>query len=392
MQIKALSATSIKDFLQCQLKIVLRYDKQIPSIKNEHAKVGIAVHEALEQFSRRMVIKKSFPDASDYDFAMKIFMESAVSEGLSAMNFYTDGRKIVTEYIDRFDPSEKVIETEFSFKLETPEGVPIVGAMDKVVEINEDTLGIYDYKTARTALTNYELLTDIQLSMYDLAASIAWPQYKNRLLFLDYVRIDKKVSSYRTDQDRKVFRELLLTIWKQINCLDEKEVRGKINSLCGWCDYKNHCPEYADFINNKMLALQPMTDLSDEKFLLHWREVSDKKTILESRQRELKMIANERFMRGEAISAASMELYSTQAARTNYDIQDVVNILPQNDLLEVLTVNKARLDSYAREHPNLKPVLSKIATISYNAPVFKIRNAQTSEEIDDAIGQDEDAA
>jgi len=392
MQLKALSATGIKDFLQCELKIVLRYDRQIPSFKNDHAKVGIAVHEALEQFSRRILAKKSFPDPSDYDFALKIFMESAVREGLESMNFYTDGRKIVTEYIDRFDPSEKVLETEYSFKIETPDGVPIVGSIDKVVEINEDTLGIYDYKTARTALTNYELLTDIQLSMYDLAASIVWPQYKNRLLFLDYVRIDKKVSSYRTDQDRKTFREFLLAIWKQLNCLDEKEVKGRLNSLCGWCDYKNHCPEYSEFVNNKMLALKPLTDFTDEHFLLHWKEISDKKTILESRQRELKMIANQRFMKGEAIAASNLELYSTQAARTNYDIQDVVRILPQADLLDVLSVNKARLDQYAREHPDLKPALSKVATISYNAPVFKVRGVQVSEEIDESLGQDESAA
>ena len=55
MKLRALSATGIKDFLQCQLKIVFRYDREIKSTKNDHMKIGIAVHNALEQFVRRMI-------------------------------------------------------------------------------------------------------------------------------------------------------------------------------------------------------------------------------------------------------------------------------------------------------------------------------------------------
>ena len=77
--------------------------------------------------------------------------------------------------------------------------------------------------------------------------------------------------------------------------------------------------------------------MTDEEFLKHWGDVADKKSILENRQRELKMIANQRFMRGDDISAAGQELYSSQAARTNYNIEDVVEIIPQEDLFEVLS-------------------------------------------------------
>jgi len=373
MHLKALSATGIRDFLQCQLKVVFRYDREIPMVKNDHAKIGIAVHEALEQFTRRMQAKQSFPDPSDYDFAITTFMNVATKEGLQDMGFYTDGRRIVTDCVDKFDPSEEIIDVECRFKVDTPDGVPIVGAIDKVVKVNDDTIAIIDYKTSRNALTPYQLRDDVQLSMYDLAASILWPEYANRLLILDYVRIDKKVSSYRTAEERQAFREFLQSIWTQISKLNEQEVKGRINRLCGWCDYQSYCPEYAKLIQGKDFDLVPLTDMDDASFLEHWEEVSTRKSLLDARQRELKMIASERFMNGEDIKAEGKELYSVQYARTNYNVEDVVDLIPQEDLYSVLNVNKTRLDRYAKDDPELKNQLARLANVSYNAPVFKTR-------------------
>jgi hypothetical protein len=149
---------------------------------------------------------------------------------------------------------------------------------------------------------------------------------------------------------------------------------------------------YAKFVTSELKPLSPLTDLTDAFFLEHWDDVASKKSILENRQRELKMVANGRFMRGEMIAAAGSELYSTQASRTNYHIEDVVGIIPQDDLFEVLVVNKARLDRYIKERPDLKSALSKIAKVSYNAPVFKTRAAKVVEDEDGVTDQDASAA
>ena len=393
MELRGLSATGIRDFLQCVLKVVFRYDREISSVKNDHAKVGIAVHEALEQFTRRMLNKKSFPDASDYEFTTNIFMNAATREGMETMAFYSQGKEMVVNFIDKYDPSEDVLAVEHFFKLKTPEGIPIVGAMDKVVRINDDTIAVIDYKTARTALTNWELQDDIQLSMYDLAASLIWPEYKNRLLFLDYVRIDKRVSTFRTDEDRATFREFLGSIWIQMNKIDEQEVRGRINRLCGWCDYKTYCDAYGELMAKPLPVLPQLAEMTDSEFLDHWTNVSEKKSVLTARERELKMIASERSMKDEPITDGSRMMYSTQAARTNYDIEEVVEIMPQDDLFTVLAVNKARLDRYAKDRPDLKNALGRIAKVNYNAPVFKVKNLP-KEEIDEqsAVDKDENAA
>ncbi|MBD3262130.1 MAG: hypothetical protein GF334_10780 [Candidatus Altiarchaeales archaeon] len=393
MEIRGLSATGIRDFLQCKLKVVFRYDREIPSIKNDHARIGIAVHEALEQFTRRMLAKKSFPDSSDYEFAITQFMNCATEEGLGDMGFYADGKQMITEFIDRYDPSEEIVDVEHFFKIETPDGVPIVGAMDKVRKLNDDTIEIVDYKTSRNAMTAWQLKDDIQLSMYDLAASIIWPEYSNRVLTLDYVRINKTVSSYRTSEQRETFREFLVSVWHQMNKLDENEVRGRINNLCGWCDYKTYCPAYAEFVKSQDLKLTPLAEMDNDEFLEHWVQVSDMKNTLESRQREMKMIASEKAVQGESISSKDKELYTTQAARTNYDVDDVAGIIPEGDLLDVLAVNKSKLDRYLKERPDLRDSLSRVAKVSYNAPVYRVKEIKNNEkDANDRSDSDTNAA
>ncbi len=308
------------------------------------------------------------------------------------MSFYTDGKTMVTEFIDRFDPSEEVIDVEQRFRLTTPDGVPIVGAIDKVVKINDDTIAIIDYKTARNAMTTWDLQDDVQLSMYDFAASLMWPEFKNRLLFLDYVRINKRVSTYRTEEDQETFNEFLNSMWLQMQKLEETEIKGRLNSLCGWCDYKLYCPAYTAFLNAKPTEMTALPDMEDGEFLEHWENVATKKSILENRQRELKLIATKKFMEGQDIEANGKELYSTQASRTNYDIVKVVEIIPQEDLFGLLNVNKARLDRYAKDDPDMKSKLQRIAQVNYNAPVYKTRAVKEDIESEFDSKQNESAA
>ena len=389
MELRGLSATGVKDFLQCKLKTVFRYDREIPRVMNDHARVGIGVHEALEQFTRRMMSKKSFPDQSDYEFAVTTFMNKATDIGLTKMEFYEDGKAMITEWIDRFDPSERVLEVEHFFTVDTPDGIPIVGAMDKVRIINDDTIEIVDYKTSRQALTSWQLKDDIQLSMYDLAASIVWPQYSNRILTLEYPRIDKSVSSYRTADQQDTFRRFLVATWKQMNEIVDEEQTGRINNLCGWCDYSSYCPAYAETISDTRRILPSVTDMDPDEFLEHWQHIAGQKSILENRQREMKMMASEKAVIGETISTANKELSSTQAGRTNYDIEDVVGIVPEEDLYSVLAVNKAKLDRFVRDHPELKDPLAEVAKVSYNAPVFRVKERKV---IDDIAEQNSSAA
>ncbi len=102
-------------------------------------------------------------------------------------------------------------------------------------------------------------------------------------------------------------------------------------------------------------------------------------------------IATNKFLEGHDIRAEGKELYSTQASRTNFDIEKNVDIIPQEDLYSVLNVNKARLDRYSKDDPDMRAKLQRIAQVNYNAPVYKTRAVR--EEVDEPVlNQNESAA
>jgi len=97
-------------------------------------------------------------------------------------------------------------------------------------------------------------------------------------------------------------------------------------------------------------------------------------------------------MKGDDIRAGGKELYTTQAARTNYDVAQVVEIIPKQDLFGLLNVNKGRLDRYVKDSPELKSALARIAQVNYNAPVYKTRKVKEDVSEDGPAEQDKKTA
>ena len=133
----------------------------------------------------------------------------AVKEGIEDKLIHAEGKSLVKKRLDSFDLGKILgLEIEFGFKggddVITREGVPLIGAIDKVVEIDDDTLLIVDYKTSRTAPTADQMKVDNQLSIYDLVASYKWPQYKRIILSLDLLR-SEMLYTYRTPEEREEF-------------------------------------------------------------------------------------------------------------------------------------------------------------------------------------------
>ena len=130
-----------------------------------------------------------------------------------------------------------------SIDISTAEGVPLVGAIDKVEEIDEDTLLIVDYKTSKTAPTPDQLRTDVQLSIYDLVAQQLWPGYKRIILSLDLLKSDV-VYTYRTADERAEFEKYLTVIHNEMVKFTKKDAKADLNIFCPWCDYKDYCDKY----------------------------------------------------------------------------------------------------------------------------------------------------
>ena len=376
MKKRPLSASSIKTFLQCVLKYYFRYeDKKPQGGRTAPLAFGTAIHEALE-FMHGEVSKSGEPPSDAlYERTLNVFMDSATNNNLSDLDLFEEGRNMLISRLDNVDPEEKVVGLELKFELETPNGTPFLGSIDKLIELDPETVVIIDYKTSRTALTQEEADTDIQLSMYDLAVSMMYPQYKTIISALDYLRLTDVVT-HRTAEQRKTFVSFLDSVYKNILATEKDDVEANINTFCPWCDARSFCDKYKQLVTEPDLLLAPLGELKDSDFVTAWDVTMSAKRIIDYRQRELKDIAAEKMKNTTNIVSNGRELYRQQQSRMNYDPRTVFNIVGQEEYVRMSSVNKSAVDRFARDNPQHAQELEDKASFSFNSPSFRVRNTK----------------
>ena len=207
-----LSATRISSFLQCKLKYWYNYVEHLPKTPNPVFRLGLAVHESLE-YAGNIWLEKEDREKFTKKEIEKIldkYNEVSVREGIEDIIVHNEGRDLVTARLKDFMSGKKLLALEQNFgmgdgqDITTALGVPLIGSIDKVEEVDESTLLIVDYKTSKTIPDTDHLRNDIQLSIYDLVAKTLWPEYDRIILSLDMLR-SEMVYTYRTDEEREEF-------------------------------------------------------------------------------------------------------------------------------------------------------------------------------------------
>ena len=373
MRERPLSASSIKTYLQCVLKYHFNYENKKPRTgKSDPLAFGIAMHEALEYLHTQVQETGSAPTAAMYTDVIGVFMKTATSCGLQDMDTYQEGRDMLMSRMDAVDPEEKVIGLELKFKLKTPKGTPYLGSIDKLIELDPETVVIIDYKTSRMALTQPEADTDVQLSMYDLAVSTMFPQYKTILCIFEYLRLSDVVT-HRTEEQRAMFVDFLDTIYTQIVQTDNDDVKASLNTFCPWCDYKNFCPEYKRVVEDPELVLPLLGELHNGDFVASWDLISSAKKIVDRRQREFKDEAYQRMRLTDTIKGEEREIYKVQSSRMNYDTHTVFDAVGPEEFVRMASVNKRAVDRYMQDNPQCIQAIEDTASHSFLSPSFRTR-------------------
>ena len=370
-----ISATRIQSFLKCKKKYWFQYVKHLPKMGNPAFKLGIACHESLELAGQLWVEHGALTD-EDKTKILDFYNEISVREGIEEMEAHLTGQTLVSNRINDFDLGEKIISLEETFgfskskypDLETSDGVPLIGAMDKVIELDEDSLLIVDYKTSKTAPTPDQLKSDLQLSLYDLVANILYPNYKRIILCLDMLK-SEPVFSYRTQEQREDFNKYLIVIHKAMVNFKEKEARPNLHFLCPWCDYKDYCSEYLKACSNEKYEFLPTMQLSDEKLLEEWDRIKTVAKILDMRKRELNMVMMDKIKRrGADLTIGDTKIVVRQNARTNYDNTILKDYVDYESYIGMSSVSKKAVDTYCSKNPAKAKDIKKAAVVNFTAP------------------------
>jgi len=337
--------------------------------------LGKAVHKALE-IAGQMYMENGELTSKDKKRVLEIYTEATIEYGLSTQVDRLEGQDLVKARLKKIAEG-KIIGVEKKFGWDEPflteEGVPLIGAIDKLEELSKDTLFIVDYKTSRTAPTSDYLKYDIQLSLYDLVASLLYPEYDNIVLSLDILRKDP-VYTYRTKEDREDFKQYLVTVYNAMRALEKKDVKPTLNQFCAWCDFKENCKAYRTAVNLEGYNLPELTTLGPEELYSEWVKIRSIKGIVEGYEKAVNMEITDRIKKmGMVVGNDKEELYLRQNSKKTYPASAVKKLVPEEDFIRLVNIKSSELNKYMAKNPVLSSKLSEIVEVNFTSPFLAQR-------------------
>ena len=367
-----LSATRVSMFLQCKYRYWLNYVLHRPKLPSTAFKLGISVHKALEIAGKIWQKKEKFT-AYDIGKIKKAYIDKAVEEGIDDLAIYNEGLFLVLEKLKEFEVG-RILSAETRFEISTNDGIPIIGAMDKVVELDSDTILIVDYKTNKFVYTAEEMKNDIQLSMYDLVASIKFPNYKRIILCLDFLR-SEPMYAYRTNRARKEFSQYLVAIYNEMLNFEEKDAKPSFNDMCSWCDFRGECPTYIEASRKDKLFKKNLEDFEEGELVSEYLDIKSRKRALDNYERRLKNhIIKKIDVDSRDLSSENKSLYVRQNPLVVYDPKTVYSNVPLEEFFKMVTVSKRSVDEFLENDQMGKNKVVETATRNYTNPFLAVRN------------------
>jgi len=376
----AMSATRVSSYLQCKLKYWCGYVLHLPKKENIAFKLGLAVHGSLSKAGQIWREKNNFT-VDNIREIKEIYSMLAAREGIVNLSIYDEGINLVLNKIENFT-SDKILAIEESFRVTTEDGIVLIGAMDKILELNPESLLVIDYKTSKYFSSAEDLKSDIQLSMYDLAASIKYPNYKRIVLALDYLRGDL-VYTYRTSKDRLNFTKYLIAIRREMETLDERHAVPTINEMCNWCDYKDQCPAYKDMESlGRNIFKKNLNEYTDDELVTAYLDIKNKTKIMYEYEKQLRTHILEKInSTGKDLLGSGKVVYIRQNSNTQYSLQTLFDSVPSEDLIKLVSISKKHVDDYIRNHPDVRSKFTATAQKGYSAP-FLYYKSKDKEDLD----------
>lgn len=232
-----LSASSIKDYLECPKRFYYRTFHKDKSKVSNHVVFGSIVHEAIEEFDNgKDAVKWAVAQwaermTPEFEFAeIKQVPKPPKSFTKMLGNYYT---KIVPEF-----PIEKPQKTELFFEIPWSEitidgkksEVIILGKIDKIAGSN-----VYDWKTGARRPTKYQL-QDFQFYLYSWAYEKMYGERPT--VYYGHLNTGDIIPVQLNDYMRN---DLASTVEHVVDNLRDERFHRVTGYHCGNCFYREFC-------------------------------------------------------------------------------------------------------------------------------------------------------
>lgn len=270
----------------CPLQYKYRYVDRIKKDREGiEAFLGKRVHETLEKLYKDLKVTKvnSLGDLVTYynDAWRKNWNEHVeiVKKDYTADNYRKLGEKCIRDYYRRhfpFDQGKTMgLESQIFIQLDEHGEYKLQGYIDRLVQKEDGSVEIHDYKSGQTLPTQDDVDRDRQLALYQIGILQRWPDIKSVKLVWHYLAFDRDLESRRSNEDLDQIRSDTIRLIDQIE--QAKDFPPRENAVCPWCDYRDICPLMKHEKKLESLSVHEYLNEPGVNLVNHYAELSQKK-------------------------------------------------------------------------------------------------------------------
>lgn len=367
MQIEYLSASRIETYLQCPRKYYYVYECGYDT-SSDNTRFGTLVHTVLED------VLTVIPSPTDpLEYSKNKFKELWPQSGILSSDYFTTGYSLLEKFFSTSYYNlwrDKIIDTpEKKFRINLTDEVKVVGFIDLLVQKDEKTLNVIDFKTSVVPKSAKEAETDLQMSIYYLAVKELYPEYENIDLTLFYLR-HQPVTTTRSPDFVKAFKDYLIAIYYQIK--DDstmKTVPSPFN--CSFCPGKHDCPAFKEEL---------VSDLPEtiEELLELYENISAQINNLTSRKKEIAMIIQQYLDRcsTNCLQVADKQVNLIVPKQIKYNTENVLKAVGLENFVRIVDVNKKELEKLLKQDKSLLEKVCEGAELAFGSPYIQINKVR----------------
>jgi len=319
-----LSFTKLSRYETCPLSYKLHYLDRLTSEPGVPLLFGSAVHAVLENLVREHMHEERVGPLPEVR-AAELWQEAWAKSGMSGIDVFREGLDIVHRFVREQGVLEHhdVLAVEKEFRLRIG-GFEVIGYLDRVDRVDDETVEVIDYKTNRQLFTREETDASLQMSLYHLAAQELWSWAKKVRLTFWMLRHGLRQTTERTDENIEGTQRYVDTLGATIT--KAHEFPAKLNSNCIYCDHRKHCPAYADALQGKREFI--CEDTSDLEAVAKEREeVARLAKVLYARKGELEGVLKTALKDQDELVLGGVRYTMFKTSKSDYPLDRTLELL-----------------------------------------------------------------
>lgn len=319
-----LSYSRLSRFETCPLSYRLHYIEKKQAEPGLPLRFGKTIHAVLERLIKEVVDDERTGPLSE-ERAIELYREAWGAERLTGMDVFAEGLAILRRFIAEQGVVDHrdVLAIEKEFRL--PVGpFEVLGFIDRVDWIDDETVEVIDYKTNHQLFTRDEVDTSLQMSLYEVAVRRLWPWAKKVKLTFWMLRHGVRQQTTRTEEQLADALAYVETLGRQTETATEYPAR--LNTNCSYCDHRKQCPAYAEALRGKReFIVEDLTDL--EGVAREREEVARLAKALYARKEELEDILKAQLKERDELVLGGVRYRMFATTSLDYPLEPTLSLL-----------------------------------------------------------------